>query len=368
MHQEKVVMLINLISFRSGCNLEQWVSLPKISVMSLEDRIAAFAKLGERIGHLSDDEREDLYQRAEAQNRWFTHREVAAALDAWYDLLTEEALQAWLDGYHLGEIPNPKSIGIMMAGNIPAVGFHDLMAVLLVGHKACVKLSSSDAVLMGWLIRNLLEIEPRFSITIEEFLKAKDAYIATGSDNSARYFEYYFGKYPNVIRKNRTSVAILNGDENESDLQALGRDVFQYYGLGCRNVSKLYVNGMESIRRFLDAVENYKYVADNHKYFNNYEYNKSIYLVNREPHLDNGFLLVRESEGLVSPISVVFYEIYNDEYELKNSLSKISDKIQCILSKDAWYPQSLPFGEAQCPALDDYADGVDTIGFLKSLV
>jgi hypothetical protein len=367
LHQKKVVMLINLISFQSGCNLEQWVSLPKIPVMSVEDRIAAFAKLGERIGHLSDDEREDLYRRAEAQNRWFTHREIAAAFDAWQDLLTEEKLQAWLQGYHLGEMPNPKSIGIMMAGNIPAVGFHDLMAVLLVGHKAYVKLSSSDAVLMGWIIRNLQEIEPRFSITIEELLRAKDAYVATGSDNSARYFEYYFGRYPSIIRKNRTSVAILNGDENESDLQALGRDIFQYYGLGCRNVSKLYVNDTDNILRLLDAVEKYKYVADNHKYFNNYEYNKSIYLVNREPHLDNGFLLVRESEGLVSPISVVYYEIYSDEHALKNRLSEVSDKIQCILSKDAWYPKSLPFGEAQCPALDDYADGVDTISFLRSL-
>lgn len=335
--------------------------------MSLEDRIAAFAKLGERIGHLSNDEREGLFQRAESQNRWFTKRETSAALDAWQDLLTESNLNFWLQAYELEEIADPKSIGIMMAGNVPAVGFHDLMAVLLVGHKACVKLSSSDSVIMKWLIDRLLEIEPRFSISEEEMLKSKDAYIATGSDNSARYFEYYFGRYPSIIRKNRTSVAILTGEESESDLKALGRDIFQYYGLGCRNVSKVYVNDLGSIKMLLDAVEDFKYVAENYKYFNNYEYNKSIYLVNREPHLDNGFVLVRENEGLVSPISVIFYETYSDRLALENTLSTVSDKIQCILCKDGWYPYSVPFGEAQCPALGDYADGVDTIAFLKNL-
>lgn len=337
------------------------------SEMNLGDRIAAFAKLGERIGKMSSDERDELCLRAETQNRWFTTRETSAALDAWQDLLTEANLISWLQGYGLDEVPNPKSIGIMMAGNVPAVGFHDLMAVLLVGHRACVKLSSSDSVVMKWLIDRLLEIEARFSISVEEMLKSKDAYIATGSDNSARYFEYYFGKYPSIIRKNRTSVAILTGEESESDLKALGRDIFQYYGLGCRNVSKVYVNDLGSIKMLLDAVEDFKYVAENHKYFNNYEYNKSIYLVNREPHLDNGFLLVRENEGLVSPISVIFYETYTDRLALENTLSTVSDKIQCILSKDAWYPSSISFGQAQCPALGDYADGVDTIAFLKSL-
>jgi hypothetical protein len=230
-----------------------------------------------------------------------------------------------------------------------------------------VKISSSDGVLLGWMVASLLEIEPRFLISIEEMLKAKDAYIATGSDNSARYFEYYFGKYPSIIRKNRISVAILTGEESETALRALGKDVFQYYGLGCRNVSKLYVKDVESIRRFLDALEGFDYVADNHKYFNNYEYNKSIYLVNREAHLDNGFLLVRESKDMVSPISVLYYETYDDLQALPNRLWEVAEKIQCILSNDAWYPHSLSFGQAQSPALWDYADGVDTIQFLKSL-
>lgn len=335
--------------------------------MNLGDRIAAFAKLGERIGGLSIEEREELCFRVETQNRWFTNRETLFALSAWQDLLTEKKLNDWLQVYHLEELKNPKSVGVMMAGNVPAVGFHDLMAVLLVGHHACVKLSSTDTVLMRWLIDNLLDIEPRFLISIEEMLKGKDAYIATGSDNSARYFEYYFGRYPNVIRKNRTSLAILDGREELADLQVLGRDIFQYYGLGCRNVSKLLVKDLACVHQLLEALEGFVYVADNHKYFNNYEYNKSIYLVNREAHLDNGFLLVRENKGLVSPISVLYYEVYSNLLTLTANLSEIEDKIQCVLSKDGWYPNSIPFGEAQCPSLGDYADGVDTIEFLKSL-
>lgn len=335
--------------------------------MNIGDRIAAFTKLGKKIGSLSEEEKDELCFRAEAQNRWFTKREILSALVAWKNLLTQENLHAWLQDYRLEELKSQKSIGILMAGNVPAVGFHDLMAVLLVGHNACVKLSSTDTPLMRWLIDSLLDIEPRFLVSIEEMLKGKDAYIATGSDNSARYFEYYFGKYPSVIRKNRTSLAILNGTENLSDLQRLGRDIFQYYGLGCRNVSKLMVNELACIHRLFEAIEGFSYVADNHKYFNNYEYNKSIYLVNREPHLDNGFLLIRESKSLVSPIAVLYYEVYSDSETLATYLSEIADKIQCVLSNDGWYPHSIPFGEAQCPSLGDYADGVDTIEFLRSL-
>jgi hypothetical protein len=258
----------------------------------------------------------------------------------------------------------------MLAGNIPAVGFHDILAVLIAGHSACIKLSSQDSALPLWLLTQLKRIEPRFSdrIFIEELLKNKQAYIATGSDNSARYFNYYFGKYPHLIRSNRTSVAILQGDESTADLQALGHDIFDYFGLGCRNVSKVFVKNQEQLTQLLDAIQSFEWVANHHKYFNNYEYNKSIYLVNGNPHLDNGFLLLKESADLVSPIGVLFYEIYEDNFELQAKLSALASQIQCLVgSSRLSIPGIVPFGQTQCPAPWDYADGVDTLQFLSGL-
>jgi hypothetical protein len=258
----------------------------------------------------------------------------------------------------------------MLSGNIPAVGFHDLLSVLISGHTACVKLSSQDAALPLWFIQELKKIEPRFSdrIQVEDMLKNKQAYIATGSDNSARYFNYYFGKYPHLIRSNRTSVAILQGDESKADLQALGKDIFDYFGLGCRNVSKVFVKNQGQLTDLLDALESFSWVGNHHKYFNNYEYNKSIYLVNRTPHLDNGFLLLKESTDLVSPIGVLFYEIYSEEQELKTKLKDLDTKIQCVVGNPAMDLQGIiPFGQTQCPQPWDYADGVDTLQFLGTL-
>jgi hypothetical protein len=337
--------------------------------MTLEERIDAFASLGDFIEKISSEELSNLYRRVENNNNWFTPEQVKNALDALLLFLHKERLTDWLSKYDLSEISDPKSIGILMAGNIPAVGFHDMMCVLLSGHQACVKTSSSDQILINWLIDSLISIEPRFGqlISVEEMLKNKDAYIATGSDNSARYFDYYFGKYPNIIRKNRTSVGILDGSETKEDFLELAKDVFQYYGLGCRNVSKIFVPNREILISLLDSIEDFREVASNHKYFHNYEYNKSILLVNREMHLDNGFLILQESEGLVSPISVLYYEVYESRNELDELIASVSDKIQCIVTKNGWYQDSLPFGKAQCPALDEYADGIDTMAFLKNL-
>ena len=337
--------------------------------MRLEERIEAFAKLGERIKELTGNEFEILANRVQNNNTWFTPEQTKNALQAISLNLTKEKLEAWLNKYDLDPANKIRSIGILMAGNVPAVGFHDLLCVLLAGHKACIKLSSSDHVLMTWIVKELISIEKRFEnlIAIEEMLKAKDAYIATGSDNSARYFEYYFGKYPHIIRKNRTSVGILGGFEKSNDFKDLGKDIFQYFGLGCRNVSKLYVRDEGSLIEFLDAIAEFNNVVQNHKYHNNYEYNKSIFLVNKDPHLDNGFLLLRESSELVSPIAVLFYEYYRDLDDLSKKISEKKGKIQCIVSLDGWYPESLAFGSAQCPSLNDYADGVDTIQFLRSL-
>jgi hypothetical protein len=347
-----------------------WISLPKLpKTMTLEERIDAFARLGDFIEKISSEELSDLYRRVENNNNWFTPEQVKNSLDALLLFLNKEKLADWLFKYDLSEVSNPKSVGILMAGNIPAVGFHDMMCVLLSGHRACVKTSSSDQILINWLINKLISIEPRFGqlILVEEMLKNKDAYIATGSDNSARYFDYYFGKYPNIIRKNRISVGILDGSETKEEFLELAKDVFQYYGLGCRNVSKIFVPNREILISFLDSIEDFREVASNHKYFHNYEYNKSILLVNREMHLDNGFLILQESKGLVSPISVLFYEVYESQNDLNELIFSVNDKIQCIVSNNGWFQGSLPFGKAQCPALDEYADGIDTMAFLKNL-
>ncbi|WP_317174501.1 acyl-CoA reductase [Aquiflexum lacus] len=338
-------------------------------MMTLEDRIEAFVKLGKKINELDREEFEILSSNIQNNNTWFTPVQTEDALRTISINLQKENFESWLSSYDLKAVKKIKSIGVLMAGNVPAVGFHDLLCVLISGHKACIKLSSSDQVLMNWLVKELIALEPRFDplISVEEMLKSKDAYIATGSDNSARYFEYYFGRYPHIIRKNRTSVGILDGIEKPNDFRDLGKDVFQYYGLGCRNVSKLYVRNNDTLIEFLDAIAEFRDVAHNHKYHNNYEYNKSIFLVNKDPHLDNGFLLMKESNALVSPIAVLYYELYADLEELNLRLSEEKEKIQCIVSLKSWYPGSLDFGTAQCPGLDDYADGVDTLQFLQNL-
>lgn len=337
--------------------------------MNLPDRVSAFVQLGILIKNLSKNEKEELFWRAENKNSWFTPSSCQSSLDGLVFMIAEEKLNNWLSRYGEIEPEIPKSIGIMMAGNIPAVGFHDLMAVLISGNIASVKLSSADEVLMKWIIKSLISIEPRLAdyISIEEMLKGKDAYIATGSDNSARYFNYYFGKYPSIIRRNRTSVAVLSGDESTQELQALGNDIFQYFGLGCRNVSKIFIKSKDQLQHLLDSLEVFSGVMNHHKYLNNYDYNKSILLVNREDHLDNGFLLVRETEEMVSPIAVLFYEIYPDLSQLKTRLDGIKENIQCIVSNPEYYKGAVPFGGAQEPEVWDYADGVDTLRFLQGL-
>ncbi len=337
--------------------------------MSLNNKIEAFHLLGKKIINLSKDELDSLIWKVENNNSWFTADQTKTALTGLVSFLDREKIRNWLGQYEIREELDPKNIGILMAGNVPAVGFHDLMSVLLAGHRAHVKLSSSDQVLIPWLVQQLISIEPGFRdmVVFEEMLKKKDAYIATGGDNSARYFNYYFGKYPHVIRKNRTSVAILNGNETENDLKELGRDVFQYFGLGCRNVSKLYINKKSVLIKFLDAIQEFQDIAQHHKYINNYDYNKSIYLVNKEDHLDNGFLLLKESQEMVSPIAVLYYEIYENEIQLLESISAKKERIQCMVSLNNWFINSLGFGKTQSPAIDDYADGIDTIDFLTKL-
>ena len=337
--------------------------------MTLQERTKALVRLGDKIKSMNEEEFMSLAEQVERHNNWFTPEQTRIALQTSANYLEEASLNKWLEAYEIPRETSPRSIGLLMAGNIPAVGFHDLLCILVSGHKACAKLSSTDRVLIKWLSDELIQIQPEFAsrISFEEMLKGKDAYIATGSDNSSRYFEYYFGKYPSIIRKNRTSIAILDGTEETGDYQALGHDIFQYFGLGCRNVSKLYLKNKEQLQDFLKAIEGFHFLTSHHKYLNNYEYNKAIYLVNGETHLDNGFLLLKENEQLVSPIAVLYFEFYSDLDELADKLAPYQDKIQCAVSKEAWYPGSVPFGQAQFPSLSDYADHVDTLAFLLEL-
>lgn len=336
--------------------------------MTLENRIEAFVELGKQLQKLTPEDHQVWARMAASRNTWFDEQNVTAAINGVATLLNEQYLREWLYPYHLKQITS-KKVGVVMAGNIPMVGFHDFMAVLLSGHYLLAKLSSDDEVLIKKLADMLIAIEPDFASRIQfvPMLKDADAIIATGSDNTARYFEYYFAKRPHIIRKNRTSIGILTGHEETDDLRALGNDVMQYYGLGCRNVSKVFVPEGYTFDKFFEANQHRSSILDLHKYQNNYDYNKSILLVNRVPHFDNGFMLVQESENLVSPISVLFYQTFTSLTDLRQKLAAVKDKTQVVVSAHGWLEGSIPFGEAQCPMPWDYADGVDTMAFLQKL-
>jgi len=337
------------------------------------DRLAAFVALGQRLTALvSADHTEELTElaaRARNQNNWFDRPNVLVALSGIAHLLQEDALHAWAARYP-PEPTTPRLIGVVMAGNIPLVGFHDALCVLLSGHLLLAKLSKDDTVLMRWVLDELTSLEPRFAahIQLADRLNAADAFIATGSDNTARYFEYYFGRKPNIIRRNRTSLAILTGRETDHDLGLLGEDIFRYYGLGCRNVSKLYVPEGYDFTPLLDALQPWHHVLEHNRYQNNYDYNKSILLVNRVPHLDSGFLLLTPGVQLVSPISVLHHAAYTSEVDLLDQLTDAAAQTQCLVSGGGLYPGSFPFGRAQRPAVTDYADGVDTMAFLAEIL
>lgn len=257
-----------------------------------------------------------------------------------------------------------------MAGNIPAVGFHDFLSVLMSGHKLIARLSSDDDKLLPAIADILVAIEPEFEelITFEGGkLNGFDAVIATGSDNTARYFEYYFGKYPHVIRKNRNGVAVLNGDESKEDLNCLADDIFLYFGLGCRNVSRIFVPLKYDFQKLLSVIEKRNGILENSKYFNNYEYNKAIYLINKTGHFDSANLLLVQNEQIASPVSVLNYEYYSDLHLLEKTLEAREMEIQCVVSNEGRLKKVIPFGSTQQPKLWDYADGVDTMRFLLKL-
>ncbi|MEY4930480.1 MAG: hypothetical protein RI909_1204 [Bacteroidota bacterium] len=336
--------------------------------MELLERITAFTLLGSKISNLSADQRGEIYNRAKNLNPWFVSESVELSLQGIALFLNKEKLSSWTRSYPLSDSKN-KKVGLAMAGNIPLVGFHDYLSVLISGNKLIIKLSSQDSYLLPLINSWLIEIEPRFAdkIHFEERLKNIDAIIATGSDNTSRYFEYYFRNIPHIIRKNRSSIAILMGEEDTDHLTELGKDVFSYFGLGCRNISKVFVPEGYDFIKLLDSWAGYKEIINHHKYANNYDYQKSILLVNKVPHLDNGFVLLTQHEQLVSPISVLHFETYTTQTDLKNKIKVQKDKIQCIVSANGWYDQSLPFGKAQQPEVWDYADSIDTMQFLTEM-
>ena len=340
-----------------------------MSVLSKSYLIQIIAELGRRLLN-PNATLQQLIQGESNHNAWFTPESVQQAVTATGLSLTEDKLTQWLDRY---DLPNhtPKKVGLILAGNIPMVGFHDVLSVLVSGNIALIKASTQDARLIKNVLQKLVDIEPEIANRYQfiERLEGFDAVIATGSNNSSRYFDYYFSKVPNIIRKNRNSVAVLTGEETTEQLHLLGKDVFDYYGLGCRNVSKLLVPKGYDFIPFFEAIESYHPVGNHHKFHNNYDYNKAIYLVNGDKHLDNGFLLVKEDERMVSPLAVLFYEEYEDLAAAQDWLSKQSEQIQCIVSTAHLQVsnQVVDFGESQQPALWDYADGIDTMQFLTNL-
>ncbi|UBM59276.1 acyl-CoA reductase [Marinilongibacter aquaticus] len=331
--------------------------------MTRKERIVLLDTFGDFLRDPKNEaELRDWAARAKNENGWFTEDNVLLSLhNIASNYLDKTALEQF--SINLKEV-EPKKIGIVAAGNIPLVGFHDLICVLLTGHKALLKLSSSDSILMRMVIRKLIEMDSRIEEQIEvvERLNAADAYIATGSDNTARYFEYYFSKKPHIIRKNRSSVAVLTGLESNSDLRNLGNDIFQYFGLGCRNVSKLFVPEDYVFDTFFESIEYWNSIKIHHKYNNNYDYNKSIYLINGDHHFDNGFLMLKEDQALVSPLSVVYYERYQSAEDLEAKLKAQEEKIQCVVGQNF-----TPFGGSQSPKLNDFADGLNTLDFLNEI-
>jgi hypothetical protein len=340
-----------------------------MSKLDISTTINSFTELGKQLVtpdtqlmHIIDSERQ--------YNAWFTPESVLQAVVATGEMLNAADLEKWLSRYN---IPNggSKKVGLVLAGNIPLVGFHDVLCVLLTGNHALIKASSQDARLIKYVLSKLVNIETSYKeqFSIVERLVDFDAIIATGSNNTSRYFEYYFGKVPNIIRKNRNSIALLTGNETAADLFNLGHDIFDYYGLGCRNVSKLLVPEGYNFNFFFESIENYSPIINHHKYNNNYDYNKSIYLVNRDEHLDNGFLLVKQDTRLVSPLAVLFYETYSNIESAQKLLEEQSDQLQCVVTGVPLQikNQQIKFGQSQYPQLWDYADGIDTMEFLSNL-
>ena len=352
--------------------------------MTLEHRLKAFEKLGIFLAQFisadfkkndATDINNDYFKAFKMQlkrehefNSWFTPDNLIYSCKYWSNILTYSNLNKWTSSYTL-DVKQPKTVAVIMAGNIPLVGFHDFISALIAGHKVLIKQSHNDKHLLPILAKYLEFVAPEFKDRIhftDKKLEDFDAVIATGSNNTSRYFDYYFSKYPNIIRKSRNSVAVLTGDETKEELNLLGEDIFRYFGLGCRSVSKLFVPNNYDFDKLFKAVYRHKELINYQKYQNNYDYNKTVYLMSEFKLLENGFLMLKEDPSYASPIATLFYEYYTDLHQLERKLEEDADKIQCIVAQ-CDIKKAVAFGTTQQPDLNDYADGVDTLAFLESL-
>lgn len=353
---------------------------------NIENKIESFIKVGIFLNHFLKNNRTGLSNKENIMveklqkimnnehiyNGWFTEPNLEYALTALQKMLSEKNLTQWLRPYmsSIGKPKNPKKIGVIMPGNIPLVGFHDFLCVILSGNIFIGKLSSDDKHLLPMIADIICHYEPQLKNKIfftEEKIPGSDAYIATGSDNTSRYFEYYFGKYPNIIRKNRNSVAILDGSETMDELSLLADDIMLYFGMGCRSISKLFVPKNYDFSQFFQSIEKYQHYKNHKKYANNYDYYKAIFLINKESFLDNVFLMLKEETRLSTPIACLNYEVYTDEKMVIRNIEEHKNQIQCIVAKRPVISTILPFGKAQQPELWDYADGIDTMNFLTTV-
>ncbi|MBK9936386.1 MAG: acyl-CoA reductase [Cytophagaceae bacterium] len=341
--------------------------------MKLEERIVLFSKLGEILENsIKRSELSETFYLAKSKNPWFTLDNIEQSLkNIISQFLDHDKISAFTNGYPKDYFSPvfSKKIGIITAGNLPLVGFQDIIQVILAGHIALVKPSSQDEVLLNFIYNTLFKIDSRISeyLVFQDKLNDVDAFIATGSGNTSRYFEFYFSKRPNIIRKNRNSVAVLSGNESRVQLADLAGDIFSYFGLGCRNVSKLYVPKNYDFKTFFESIEYWNGILLHSKYNNNYDYMKSIYLVNMQEHLDNGFLLLKEDASFSSPISVLYFEYYENLENLNSTLSSNLNEIQVIVTDLELPIETVKLGQSQCPKLEEYADNVDVIEFLKSV-
>tara|TARA_R110001632_G_scaffold29662_2_gene78588 strand:+ start:7093 stop:8154 length:1062 start_codon:yes stop_codon:yes gene_type:complete len=351
---------------------------------SIQNRIHAFAELGNFLSQFSSEKIEksktvlhnELFfdgfkhqmKIAKENNAWFTEDNILFSLESWTKALTKENLEKWISKQSVQE-NSSKVVAIIMAGNIPLVGFHDFLSVLISGHEVLVKQSSNDKNLLPFLAKYIEFVDDYFKGKItftEEKLEGFDAVIATGSNNTARYFEYYFKDKPNIIRKNRNSVAVIQGNETEVDFKNLSEDVFRYFGLGCRSVSKLFVPKGFNFDPFFEGMYQQHEIINNAKYANNYDYNKTVYLMSEFDILENGFLMIKKDESYSSPIATVFYEYYENPIDLKIKIHQEADHIQCVVANN-FIENEVKFGQTQHPELWDYADGINTIQFLSKI-
>ncbi|WP_343643468.1 acyl-CoA reductase [Chryseobacterium sp.] len=335
-----------------------------LGLIKLSDYIKAFLAKKPEDRNEDDSDIELLLKRSEIENPWFTIDNQKFALQQWTDLLTEENIKNWLGNYSISKIS--KRVGLILAGNIPLVGFHDVISVILANHIPVIKLSSKDKYMIPFLLKKWNEFSnENVAFEFVEKLENFDAVIATGSNNTARYLEYYFKNHLNIIRKNRTSVAVLKGDETDEELQFLAKDIFQYFGLGCRNVTRIFIPQDFVIDRLFENFLGFQDIINHNKYANNYDYNRAVYLLNQDKFWDNNFVMLKEDDKLFSPLSVINFSRYESLNDVKSFIAENEENIQCVVAKEELEMNAIPFGEAQNPGLDTYADNVDTMKFLE---